>query len=155
MLGLPGSVPARRLACRRESKTFVVAVAIPHATSAQNVTNQATAAAGLADPVPGNASYVDSFTIPAANLTIATSSVSMPRDGMTERKQEVAAGDVLADAYRETFGTDIGFATGGNIRNGITCNVSSATTFCPIPADRPSRLRGGRSSRHCRSSTGS
>jgi 2',3'-cyclic-nucleotide 2'-phosphodiesterase (5'-nucleotidase family) len=127
------------------TQTVTAAIHLPIATSSQNYSIQATAAAASPnDPVSGNASFVDSFTVPAANSTIATSTVSMPRDGTIERKQEVAAGDAIADAFRETYSTDFGFVQGGAIRSGITCNVSSVgATYCPNTGGPPFAITRG------------
>ncbi len=139
---LLGSMPAGA------SQTLLLAVRPPLATTAQNYSLQLTAtASGPADPVPGNASYVDSFSVPSASTTIATSSVSMTRNPTTdpsERKQETPLGDVIADSYRQTYGTDFGYTNGGSLRAPLTCNVSPVgPTYCPNTSGPPFTITRG------------
>ncbi len=47
---------------------------------------------------------------------IATTTGVFVRGGNVERRQEVAIGDLIADALRETYGTQLGFTNSGGIR---------------------------------------
>jgi uncharacterized repeat protein (TIGR01451 family) len=125
------------------SATVTVAPQLAPPTTPQNVSTSALASSATTDPAPGNASYADAFVMPAGNVTLGTSDVSMPRDGTTERKQETVIGDFVTDAYRSAAGTQLAVLEGGDIRAAMTCNVSTATGYCPSTSGPPYSITRG------------
>lgn len=57
---------------------------------------------------------------------IATTTGVFVRGGNIERRQEVAIGDLVADALRTTYGTQIGFTNSGGIRSSLP------STYAPL-----------------------
>ena len=53
----------------------------------------------------------------ALDGTIGTTTLPFDRGDNIERRREVPLGDLIADGMRLTYGTDIGFFTGGGIRS--------------------------------------
>lgn len=59
---------------------------------------------------------------------IGTATGLFPRDGITERLQEVAVGNVLADAIRSQYSTQLAFTNSGGIRAPLPSSYAPADT---------------------------
>ena len=73
---------------------------------------------------------------PIFGVQVGESTKQMPRadqcGGSTGRLCESLVGDTIADALRQTYGTDFGLTNSGGIRANMTCpTTDSGTDFCP------------------------
>ncbi len=57
-----------------------------------------------------------------------------PRDGVIERLREVAVGDLVADALRETYGTQIAFTNAGGLRSPLPSSYLPRDTTLRRPS---------------------
>ena len=55
-------------------------------------------------------------------MVIGKAAAVFPRDGLLERLGEAALGDLVADAMRERYGTQIAIITAGELRNPLPSN---------------------------------
>jgi len=65
---------------------------------------------------------------------IGTATGVFQRDGVIERLREVAVGDLVADALRETYGTQIAFTNGGGLRSPLPSSYLPQDTTLRRPA---------------------
>ena len=67
-------------------------------------------------------------------LVIGLATGIFPRDGSIERRQEVALGNLMADAHRLTYGTQLAFLTGGQLRAPLPSGYLPSDTTLRRPA---------------------
>ena len=106
-------------------------------------------AAGVT-PDPEIQAYIDDLTEqlrPILGTVIGSSTVAVPRSDSCGRADgrlcESLVGNVVSDAMRSAYGTDLAITNSGGLRAALTCPLAGAGGFCPPDPGPPFPITRG------------